>query len=194
MTSNQEKLSQDDGSKTSQRGCTYNLAFFFGPGLPLGLGSPSGPNAGPALLFTPFFLTPSVGGGIDEGTGVPVPVPVAAGVLAFESEAWSPLELDATGGRFEIVDEDSFDGDSSLTSVTGSNFCRALGGRWIVWIKLGFDDFRRPAEAIAGLVDEDISELMVARCFEMREVGGRTASGSICPVAARKVSGGRLPS
>jgi len=113
------------------------------------------------------------------GTGVPVPVPVAAGVLAFESEGMSPLELDATGGRFEIVDDDSFDGDSSLTSVTGSNFCRALGGSLIMWIKLAFDDFRRPAVAIAGLVDEDIVELRVEMCFEMEEVGGRTASGSI---------------
>ena len=62
--------------------------------MPLGLGSPSGPKAGPALLFIPFFLTPSVGGGIDEGTGVPVAV--AAGVLAFDSDGLSPFELGAT--------------------------------------------------------------------------------------------------
>jgi hypothetical protein len=107
--------------------------------LPLGLGSPSGPKAGPALLFTPF-LTPSVGGGIDEGTGVPVAV--AAGVLAFDSDGLSPFELDATGGGFEIVDDDSLEGDSSLTSVAGSNFRRALGGSLNVNIKLPFDDFR----------------------------------------------------
>jgi hypothetical protein len=162
--------------------------------LPLGLGSPSGPNAGPALLFTPFFFTPSVGGGIDEGTGVPVPVPVpvAAGVLAFDSEGMSPLELDATGGGFDIVDDESFDGDSSLTSVTGSNICRALGGSLNVKIKLGFDDFRRPAEAIAGLLDEDIVVLMVEMWFEREEGGGRIASGLICRSQLRSLGEGFL--
>ena len=125
--------------------------------MPRGLGSPSGPKAGPALLLTPFFLTPSDGGGgIDEGTGVPV----AAGVLAFDSEGLSPFELDGTGGGFEIVDDDSLDGLSSLTSAAGSSLCRALGGSLKVKIKLPFEDFRR-TEAIAALLDEAIAELLV---------------------------------
>jgi len=86
---------EGDENEMSRGGCTYNLAFFLGPGLPRGLGSPSGPNTGPALLFIPFFLTPSVGGGIDDGKGTGVPA--AAGVLVFDSEGLSPLELGATG-------------------------------------------------------------------------------------------------
>jgi hypothetical protein len=160
--------------------------------LPLGFGSPSGPNAGPALLFTPFFLTPSVGGGIDEGTGVPV----AAGVLAFDSDGLSPFELGAMGGGFEIVDDDSFEGDSSLASVTGSNLCRALGDSLNMNIKLPLEDFRRLAEVIAGLLDEAIVELMVEMWFEMggwRKEGGRTTY-RICPVAAKKKFDGSLSS
>jgi hypothetical protein len=152
------------------------------------LGSPSGPNAGPALLFTPFFFTPSVGGGIDEGTGVPL----AAGVLTFDSDGLSPFELGATGGGFEIVDEDSFDGDSSLTSVAGSNLCRALGGSLNLKTKLLFEDFRRLLEAIAGLLDEDIAELMVEIWFEVEEVGGRTASGSVRSQLKRRLREGFL--
>ena len=148
-----------DEVETSRSGCTYNLAFFLGPGLPRGLGSPSGPNTGPALLFTPFFLTPSVGGGIDEGKGTGVPA--AAGVLAFDSEGLSPFELGATGCGFEMVDDDSFEGDSSLTGAAGSNLCRALGDTFNVTIMLPFEDFRRATVAIAGLLDEAIVELMV---------------------------------
>jgi hypothetical protein len=158
------------------------------------LGSPSGPKAGPALLFIPFFLTPSVGGGIDEGTGVPVAV--AAGVLAFDSDGLSPFELGATGGGFEIVDNDSLEGDSSLTSVAGSNFCRALGGS--LKVIMPFDDFRRPAEAITALLDEAIAVLMVEMWFEMevggwKKGGGRSAYG-IYPVAAKKKFDGSLSS
>lgn len=69
--------------------CAYNLAFFFGPGLPRGFGNPSGPSAGPAALLTPFFLTISVGGGIDEGPGVEA----ATGVLVVESGTLSPVGL-----------------------------------------------------------------------------------------------------
>lgn len=103
-------------------------------------------------------------------------MPVAAGVLAFDSDGLSPFELGATGGGFEIVDDDSFEGDSSLTSVTGSNLCRALGGSLNVNIKMPFEDFRRVAEAIAGLLDEAILELMVEMWFEMG-VGGRKEEG-----------------
>jgi hypothetical protein len=129
------------------------------------LGSPSGPNTGPALLFTPFFFIPSVGGGIDEGTGVPA----AAGVLAFDSDGLSPFELGAMSCGFEIVDDDSFEGDSSLTVAAGSNLCRALGDTLKVMIMLPFEDFRRPTEAVAGLLDEAIVELMGEMWFETEE-------------------------
>jgi hypothetical protein len=86
--------------------------------LPLGFGRPSGVNAGPALLFTPFFLGPSVGGGIDDvGTGVPP----ATGVFDVDSGGLSLFELAAIGRVFEVVDEESFDGDSSLTTGFPSN-------------------------------------------------------------------------
>lgn len=101
-----------------RKSSTYNLAFFLGPGLPLGFGRPSGVNATPELLFTPFFLGPSVGGGIDDvGTGVPL----ATGVFDVDSGRLSPFELVAIGRVFEVVDEDSFEGDSSLTTGFSSN-------------------------------------------------------------------------
>ena len=134
---------------------TYNRGFFLGPGLPLGLGRPSGPNCGPAALLMPFFLTPSVGGGIDEvGTGVPA----AAGVLVFDSDGLSPLELGATGSGTEIVDDESFDGDSSLTGAAGANVCRAFGDSFKVTTRLfgAVEDFRRAADAVVGLPDEAI--------------------------------------
>jgi hypothetical protein len=97
---------------------TYNLGLFLGPGLPRGFGRPSGVNAGPALLFTPFFLGPSVGGGIDNvGTGVPL----ATGVFDADSGGLSPFELAATGRVFEVVDEESFEGDSSLMTGFSAN-------------------------------------------------------------------------
>lgn len=155
----------------SKEKSTYNLGFFLGPGFPLGLGSPSGPNAGPALLLTPFFLTSSVGGGIDTGTGVPT----AAGVLALDSTGISPFELDAAGGGLEMVEEESFDGDSSLTGGAGSNDCRTLGGRGNLTIKLPFEtdaDFRRATGAAAGLVDGAM--VRVERCVALSMGKGRS--------------------
>lgn len=150
--------------------CTYNLAFFFGPGLPLGFGSPSGPSAGPDL-FTPFFLTTSVGGGIEDGTGVPT----ATGVLVVDSGGLSPFELGATGSVFETVDEDSFDGDSSLTtfsSLTGAtaNFWSCWGDIFSVTIMLTFDDFRRTPAAAAGDLLGGAIAMCIGGCDE--EVGG----------------------
>jgi len=89
-----------------------NLAFFLGPGLPRGFGRPSGVNA-TAPLFVPFFLGPSVGGGIDTlGMGVPL----ATGVFDADGSGLSPFELAVTGRVVEVADDDSFDGDSSLTT------------------------------------------------------------------------------
>lgn len=66
-----------------------NRGFFFGPGLPLGLGMPSMvPFAAAADRLTPFvFFVPS-GGPIGVGAGVVS----AAGVAAFESDALSTFE------------------------------------------------------------------------------------------------------
>lgn len=97
---------------------TYNLAFFLGPGLPRGFGRPSGVNVTPTLLFVPFFLGPSAGGGIDDvGTGVPL----ATGVFDVDGGGISPFELAATGRVFEVADDESFEGDSSLTTGLSAN-------------------------------------------------------------------------
>ncbi len=132
-----------------QKACTYNLAFFLGPGFPLGLGNPSGPSCGPAHLFTPFFLTPSVGGSISDGTGVPF----GTGVLGEDSVgAFSPFELEVVAGiGFERVDDESFDGDSSLTtSLTSCLTGPAGSNRWSSFddsfketMRVLLDDFRR---------------------------------------------------
>lgn len=83
---------------------THNLAFFLGPGLPRGLGKPFGSRAAaPEVLLTPFFLTPSVGGGIDDGAGVPL----ATGVFDVDSVGASPLELMTAGWVFEVADDES---------------------------------------------------------------------------------------
>jgi hypothetical protein len=103
--------------------CTYNLAFFFGPGLPRGFGRPSGVNATAELLFVPFFLGPSVGGGIDDvGAGVPL----AIGVFDAEVGGLPPVEPVATGRVFGVGDNASFEGDrlegdSPLTTFFSAN-------------------------------------------------------------------------
>lgn len=161
------------------RWCTYNLAFFLGPGLPLtfGIGSPSGPNATAALRFVPFFLGPSIGGGgIADGTGVPT----AMGVSAFDSDLVSPFELVVAGRVLEFDDGgDSLTGDSSfLTSSLmgrGSKVRRFSGDNFKWTMRVGFmlDDFRRAAEAplsFGGIV-------MVKMECEMMEEGSWGAKG-----------------
>jgi hypothetical protein len=131
-----------------------NLAFFFGPGFPLTLRTASGPKAMPELLFTPFFLTPSVGGGIELGTGVPF----GAGVFEFDSDGLSPAELAVAGNVFDVVDNESFSGDSSLTGVTdgAARVCRFVVDNFKITTRLPFDDFLRPPEAERGLVVDTI--------------------------------------
>jgi hypothetical protein len=155
---------------TGDGGGTYNLAFFLGPGLPLTLGGASGPRATPELLLTPFFLTPSVGGGIDDGPGVPT----GAGVLEFDSDGLSPFELVATGGGMAVADAESFDGDSSLIGGgVDSKVCNALGDSFKVMIMLAFEDFRRAVGVVAGLVDEAIVGLLI------EERGVRMMEGTV---------------
>jgi hypothetical protein len=93
----------------------YSLGFFFGPGFPLGLGSPSGPRG--AALFvpgfgpgTPFLLDTSIGvrrllaPGVPPGAGVELP-----------SEMLSTGEAEATGAFGVEADEgDDFDFDVPL--------------------------------------------------------------------------------
>lgn len=156
--------------------------------MPLGLGRPSGPNAGPAALLTPFFLTPSVGGGIDD---VGIGVPAAAGVLAFGSDGLSPLELVARGSGIEFVDDDSFEGDSPLTGAAGANFCRALGDSFKVTIKLPLvrvEDFRRATDAVEGLLDEAIAGLDGGDVFRWK------GKAPVARVAAKKKVEASVPS
>lgn len=94
---------------------THNLGFFFGPGFPRGLGSPSGPRG--AALFvpgfgpgTPFLLVASAGVGKLLAPGVPP----GAGVELL-SETLPADEAEATGGFGVEADEgDDFDFDVPL--------------------------------------------------------------------------------
>jgi hypothetical protein len=131
--------------------------------LPLTLGIASAPKATPEFLFTPFFLTPSVGGGIEEGPGVPL----GAGVFEFDSEGFSSFELAATGRVFEVAEDESFDGDSSLVEVV-LNLCRALGDNFSVTIRFPFDDFRRAPEPVEVLVEEVIEKVAMRMRMRMR--------------------------
>jgi len=114
-----------------------NLGFFFGPGLPLGLSSPS---ACADVLFTPvfpFFLIPSTGGGIVVGSSVPL----GAGVFAFDSDPFSPGDKVVAGSVLDAVvdeafDDEGFDSDSFLMTPTGSNGRRLLGDSLSVIIML----------------------------------------------------------
>lgn len=125
---------------------TYNLAFFFGPGLPLTLGVRSPPKATVELLLTPFFFTPSDGGGIDE-----FGVPTAAGVLAADSEGFPPCELATIAMVSEVVGEEtSLKGDSSFTRASGSNLASLVGDSLRVTRRGVLEGFRRTEEAVAG--------------------------------------------
>ena len=97
-------------------------------------------------------------------------MPLATGVLEVDSGGLSPFELAATGSVFEVDDdEESFEGDSSLicSSLTWtgatSKLCRALGDNFKVMIMLALDDFRRAPEAVDGLLEEAIVELIARR-------------------------------
>lgn len=113
-------------------GTTYSFTLFFGPGLPLGFNNPS---AAAELLLTPVFpafLTPSIGGAI----AVKLSVPLGAGVLEFDSEAFSPGEAVAAGSVFDVVDDGGFDSGSSLMIGTGAKRTRLLGESFRVMIRL----------------------------------------------------------
>lgn len=123
-----------------------NLAFFFGPGLPLTLGGASGPRATAELLLTPFFFTPSDGGGIEE-----LGVSTAAGVLEADSDGFPPCELAATAKVSDVVGEEtSFTGDSSFTMGSDQNLARFLGDSLSVTSSGILEDLRRTKEAMAG--------------------------------------------
>jgi hypothetical protein len=91
---------------------TTHTFLRFGPGLPLGLGSPL-PSTAAAPRLTPFFLGPSVGGPIAAAGGAGVPLP--AGVPGLESDGVSPLA--AVG--FGTVDE--FDEESLASLPAGES-------------------------------------------------------------------------
>jgi hypothetical protein len=133
---------------------TNNFTLFFGPGLPLGFNNPS---AAAALLFTPVFpafLTPSVGGGM----AVAVSGPLGAGVLEFDSEAFSPGDDVAAGNVFDVVDDGAFDSGSSLMIGTGAKRTRLFGESFKVMIRLLglFFGFAALAETGDGLLFEPI--------------------------------------
>lgn len=159
----------------------YNLAFFFGPGLPLTLGGASGPSAA-AVLLPPFFLTASVGGGINDGPGVPM----GAGVFELDSDGLSPFELVATGGAAGavVVGAVFFIGFASSLAGTGTgagdgvggeNRCKALGDSFsLIIICFGgvfaVVDFRLGAGGM-GFAEDDIA--MVSMVVRMFSIAGR---------------------
>lgn len=73
------------------------------------------------------------------------------GVFDMDSVGLSPLELTAIGCVFEMVDDESLDGDSSLTREAGANFCNSWGDSFKVMIVVAFEDFRRAPGAALGL-------------------------------------------
>ncbi len=88
-------------------------------------------------------------------------------MLGVDSVGFSSFELaTAMGTGWKRVDDDSFDGDSSLTTclgsastgAAGSNLCSTLGDTFRVMIMLAFDDFRRAFEAVGVLLDEAIMD------------------------------------
>lgn len=132
---------------------THSLCFFLGPGLPLTLGSPFPFAAAPALLLTPFFLGPSVGGPMvaDWAAGVP-----AGGELGVESDAISVLELGAASG-------DCLAGVSSLTKSGSTMACSFWDDtlRVTMWVGLG-----EPAPVtVATAVLLDLRRSLAAAAF-----------------------------
>jgi len=132
-------------------GTTYSLAFFLGPGFPRTLGGALGSTG--AALLPGFFLTPSVGGGIDEDG-----VPTGTGVLLLVSElfpsAVAPFTcvLDEAGDDSFLIDE-----SSPLDVVDcGRNLFSDFGDSLKVMILLGLEDFRRAVAAGDGFVVEDM--------------------------------------
>jgi hypothetical protein len=100
--------------------------------LPLGFNNPS---AAAELLLTPVFpafLAPSSGGGI----AVELSAMLGAGVLEFDSEAFSPGEAVAAGSVFDVVDDGGFDSGSSLMTGTGEKRTRHFGESFRVMIRL----------------------------------------------------------
>ena len=176
---------------------TYSLCFFLGPGFPLTLGSPLPFAAAVALLLTPFFLGPSVGGPIaaDWAAGVP-----AGGELGVESDAFSVPEVAAAAGDCLAA------GVSSLTK-SGSTMARSFWGgtlRVTMWVGLGdaalvmvaaavLLDLRRSlAAAAAFLLEGAIAASKIAsmrwaamRCWWLR--GKRRRRGGGCTVAEREI-------
>lgn len=142
---------------------TYNLGFFLGPGLPLIFGS-AAPAPG-ALLFTPFFLDPSVGGPMGSCEGVPL----AAGVPGFDSEAslsaLSVLDTAATVSVGKVVDVagDSLAGDSSLTDDGSTIFLSLMGDTFNVARMEGLppDFLRSLSFAGAAVVFVEVGMLVV---------------------------------
>jgi hypothetical protein len=80
--------------------------------------------------FLLFFLTPSVGGGID----IEPSATLGAGVLEFDSKTFSPGDDVAAASVFDVVDEDDFVSGSFLMGTVDGNLERLLGDRWSVMV------------------------------------------------------------
>jgi hypothetical protein len=122
--------------------------------LPLGFNSPSIVADVRLMPFLPFFLTPSVGGGID----IEPSATLGAGVLEFDSKIFSLGDDVAATSVFDVVDEEDFDSGSFLMGTVDGNFERLLGDRWsvMVWLLGVFFGFAVLPEAGEALVVDPI--------------------------------------
>jgi hypothetical protein len=89
---------------------------------------------------------------------VAVSGPLGAGVLEFDSEAFSPGDDVAAGNVFDVVDDGAFDSGSSLMIGTGAKRTRLFGESFKVMIRLLrlFFGFAALAETGDGLLFEPI--------------------------------------
>lgn len=141
---------------------TYNLGFFFGPGLPRSLGGALGSITGGALFLPatappPLFLLPSTfGGGASEfGSGVSALVPGTG--VAFDSDDFSAGDgtgctTDGVGAGWSLVMVDA----DGLRGVVCGNRDSTSGVRWSVTIRVLREAFG-VALADADMVDGVVS-------------------------------------
>ena len=135
--------------------CTYNLGFFFGPGLPLSLGRTFGSIAGgarlrPVTVPPPLLLLLSDFGGASElGSGSSLPfdgsgVALDSDDLSADSGGWT----DGDGSGLMDADEVGFTSDGNCASRSGD--------RRSVTILLFLADF--DVDLVVVLVDDIVGD------------------------------------
>jgi len=85
---------------------------------------------------------------MDEGMGVPL----AAGVFEDDSGGLSVFEGAAAAGGFEMVNEESFEGDSSLMGAPANFASFSDDSLRMMIFDFTCDDFRRAVELVESLL------------------------------------------